>query len=431
MLWLRFDKPTSGRRETQPIPPRCAKWFCRLALRAEVRERTEWCKSEHQFLITEAMDFNLTEEQTMLRDSLARYLDDRYDFHQRRNAINSRAGWRAECWKDFAEMGLLGAALPEELGGLGGGPVENMIVMEQFGAALVVEPFLGCVVIGGGFIRHGGGGFAHDIGPRVAVGEAVIAFAQSEPGGRSEIAAVQTSARRDAAGYVLNGTKSVVVGAPWATHLVVTARTSGVPRDRDGVSVFLVEKGAKGITAWDYPTVDGMRASEVQLNDVAVPRSALIGEEGQGLPLIERVVDEAIVALCAEGVGVMHRLLSDTVDYARQRKQFGVPIGSFQALQHRMADMFVALEQSISITAVATMKLAGTPVERARAASGAKVHVGKSLRLVGQGAVQIHGAMGLTEDLAVGHYFKRATVIENELGSVDHHLRRYAQLAFA
>jgi hypothetical protein len=259
----------------------------------------------------------------------------------------------------------------------------------------------------------------------------VVAFAYAEPQGRYNWADLKTTAKKDGAGYVLNGHKAVVVGAPWATHLIVTARTAGGQRDAKGVSVFLVEKGAKGVVTRDYPTVDGLRASEVYLENVSVAADALIGDADAGLALVEAVLDEATAAALAESMGVLARLHEGTLEYTKQRKQFGQPIGSFQVLQHRMVDMFIAVEQSTSISYMATLKLEEAADERAKAVSAAKAFVGKALKFVGQNAIQLHGGMGMTDEMAIGHYFKRATVLEALFGSTDHHLRRYESLSFA
>ena len=375
------------------------------------------------------MDFSFTDEQSMLRDTVASYLSDHYSFDQRRAVVTKEPGWSPAVWKAFAEeLGILGAPFSEELGGLGGGPVENMIVMEEFGKALVVEPYLGTVVIGGGFLKHSGHAQAAELIGKIVSGEAIFAFAYAEPQGRYNLAALNTTAKKDGAGWVLNGHKAVVVGAPLATHLIVTARTGGGERDAEGISTFIVEKSAKGVTTRDYPTVDGNRASEVLLENVKVPAEALIGPEGHGLPLIEKVVEEAIAATCAEACGVLRKLHEGTLEYTRQRKQFGVPISSFQVLQHRMVDMFIQVEQSISMTYMATIKL-GEEAERAKAVAAAKVQIGKACKFVGQNAIQLHGGMGMTEEMAIGHYFKRATLIESAFGGIDHHLARYEFLS--
>ncbi|MGK2285030.1 acyl-CoA dehydrogenase family protein [Pedomonas sp. V897] len=378
------------------------------------------------------MDFNFTEEQTLLREQVSRFLADRYDFETRRRVVASPEGWRPEIWQAFAgELGLLGAALPESLGGFGGGPVETMIIMEEFGKALVVEPYLGTVVIGGGLLKHSGWPQARDLAERIISGEARLAFAYAEHKARYTWRHVETTARRRGGAYVLTGHKAVVIGAPWATHLIVTARTDGDVDSPEGLSLFLVEKGARGLHATDFPTVDGLRASEIRFDGVEVPAENLIGAEGAALPLIEQVIDEATAAVCAEAVGCMRRLHEGTLDYARQRRQFGVPIASFQVLQHRMVDMFMALEQSVSMTYLATLKLGAPPQERARAVSAAKAYVGRSATFVGQNAIQIHGGMGMTDELAIGHYFKRATMIEGLFGTTDHHLSRVETLADA
>jgi len=376
------------------------------------------------------MDFNFTEEQSMLRDTVTSFLQDRYDFDKRRKMITSEAGRDPAIWEAFAnELGILGAPFSEEHGGLGGGAIENMIVMEEFGKALVVEPYLGTVVIGGGFLKHSGYAGAADLIGGIIEGKTIIAFAYAEPQGRYTWSDLKTTAKKEGSGYVLNGHKAVVIGAPWATHLIVTARTGGGQRDASGVSVFIVDKNAKGVVTRDYPTVDGQRASEVYFENVSLGADALIGTEGAGLPLVEKVLDEATAAACAEAVGAMRQLHTGTLEYARQRKQFGVPIASFQVLQHRMVDMFMNVEQSVSMTYMATIKLSDD-AERAKAVSAAKVQIGKACKFVGQNAIQIHGGMGMTDELAIGHYFKRATMIEGLYGSVDHHLRRYEGLSF-
>jgi alkylation response protein AidB-like acyl-CoA dehydrogenase len=375
------------------------------------------------------MDLSFTEEQTLLRDTVASYLRDHYDFESRRAAVKAE-GWRPEVWKAFAEeLGILGAPFPEALGGFGGGPIETMVIMEEFGKALVVEPYLGTVVIAGGFLQRAAHPRAAELIGRIIAGEAIFAFAWAEPQARYNLADISTTARRRGSGYVLDGRKAVVAGAPWASHLVVTARTGGGRREPQGVSVFLVDKQAPGVTVRDYPTVDGARASEVQFEGVSLPADALIGPEAQALPLIEAVVDEAIAATCAEAVGVLRRLHEGTLDYTRQRHQFGQPLAGFQVLQHRMVDMFIHLEQAVSMTYLANIRLSAEPSERARAVAAAKVQIGQACRFVGQNAIQLHGGMGLTHELAIGHYFKRATLIESVFGDADHHLARYEALS--
>ena len=376
------------------------------------------------------MDFSFTSEQDMLRDTVAKLIAQQYDFDTRRKIAKSDAGWRPEMWAQFAELGLLGAAFSEAEGGFGNGPIEAMIVMEEFGKGLVIEPYLQTVVIGGNFLRHGGtDAQKEELIPSLIGGETIFAFAYSEPKSRFDLNDVSTTAKKDGAGYVLNGHKAVVLGAPFATHLIVTARTSGGQRDAGGVSVFIVPKGAKGVTTRDYPTVDGLRASEVYLENVAVGADALVGQADNGLALTEKVVDNAIAALCAEAVGCFKVLNEATISYAKQRKQFGQPIANFQVLQHRMVDMFMAAEQAASMTFMVTLKLDEADKARKMAASAAKVQIGKAGKLISQDAVQIHGGMGMTDELNVGHFFKRVTMIESQFGNTDWHLRRYTELS--
>lgn len=376
------------------------------------------------------MDFSFTSEQDQLRDTVARLVRQQYDFETRRKVAKSETGWRPEMWAQFAELGLLGASFSEEEGGFGGGPIEAMIISEEFGKGLVIEPYLQTVILGGNFLRFGGSAAQkeeHIAG--LVGGESIFAFAASEPKSRFDLNDVSTTAKKDGAGYVLNGQKAVAIGAPFATHLFVTARTSGAQRDKSGVTVFLVPKNAKGVTTRDYPTVDGLRASEILLDNVSVGADAVVGEVDNGFPLIEKVVDYAIAALCAEAVGCFQVLNEATISYAKQRKQFGRPIADFQVLQHRMVDMFMAAEQAASMTYMITLKLDESDKARKLAASGAKVQIGKAGRLISQDAVQIHGGMGMTDELNVGHFFKRVTMIESQFGNTDWHLRRYTELS--
>ncbi|GAA4641595.1 acyl-CoA dehydrogenase family protein [Pontixanthobacter gangjinensis] len=376
------------------------------------------------------MDFNFTDEQNMVRDSLTRLVRENYDTETRREAISSESGWRPELWAQIAELGLLGMPFSEEDGGFGGGAIDSLVVMEEFGRGLVVEPYVPSVVCAGGFFKHGGTDAQKEehIGA-IVDGSRVYAFAYAEPRGRYDLADVDTSAKKDGDGYVLNGHKAVVIGAPWASHLVVTARTSGDRRDKAGISVFVVDKSADGVVTRDYPTVDGRRASDIYFENVSVSADSLIGEEGKGLPLIELVTDEAIAAQCAEACGAMKVAIDMTVEYSRQRKQFGVPIGKFQVLQHRMVDMYTEYEQSKSMSYLATLKLGESEKERKSAVSAAKVRIGQAAHRIGQEAIQIHGGMGMTDELAIGHYFKRLTIFDSEFGNVDHHMKRHIALA--
>ena len=372
------------------------------------------------------MDLSYTETQDMLRDTLARFLADNYDFETRKKMLDRPEGRDPGIWRALsAELGLTGAAFAEEHGGLGGGALENMIMMEELGKVIAIEPWLQTVVIGGGALKAVGGAHADAYIPQIISGDAVFAFAYAEPQGRYDLANIATTAKGDAGGYVLNGHKAVVYAAPWATHLLVTARTGGSRAERAGVELFLVDAKTAGITRRDYPTVDGFRASEVYFENVSVPGDALLPG---GIELIEQLADEAAVALCAEASGVARKLLEGTVEYTKQRKQFGQPIGKFQALQHRMADMLIEAQQIDSMTLMGTLRLDLPTDQRKAAVSLAKAKVARSIKFVGQSAVQTHGGIGITMELAIGHYFKRATMIENQFGSADHHLARYEAL---
>ena len=374
------------------------------------------------------MDLSYNETQGMLRETLARFLADTYDFESRKKMLKSPEGRDPGIWKAIAtELGLTCAPFAEEHGGMGGGAIENMIMMEEFGKVIAIEPWLQTVVIGGGALKHAGGPLAEATIPAIIGGDAIIAFAYAEPQGRYNLADIGTTAKADGAGYVLNGHKGVVYAAPWATHLLVTARTGGNRRDRGGVELFLIEANRPGITRRDYPTVDGFMASEVYFENVAIPGEALLTG---GIDLIERVVDEATVAVCAEASGIARTMVNQTVEYTKQRKQFGQPIGKFQVLQHRMSDMFVEAEQVSSMALMGTLKLDEDAAARKAAVSMAKAKVGRSLKFVGQNAIQTHGGIGITMELAIGHYFKRGTMIEGQFGSIDHHLERFEALAY-
>ncbi len=378
------------------------------------------------------MDFNYTETQDMLRDTLARFLADTYDFDKRGKMIASDSGRDPGIWKALAtDLGILCAPFSEEQGGLGGGPLENMIMMEELGKVIAIEPYLQTVVIGGGALTAAGGHLADALIPEIIAGDAIIAFAYAEPQGRYDLANLRTTAKKDGSGYILNGHKGVVYAAPWATHLLVTARTGGSQREAAGVSLILVDAKTPGIVRRDYPTVDGFQASEIYFENAAIPGDALLGGEGAGLPLIELIVDQATVAICGEACGVTRKLHEGTLDYSKQRQQFGQPIGRFQVLQHRMADMFMEVEQIVSMSLMATLKLDLATDERKAAVSLAKAKVARSAKFVGQNAIQTHGGIGITQELAIGHYFKRATMIEGQFGSADFHLDRFEKLTMA
>jgi alkylation response protein AidB-like acyl-CoA dehydrogenase len=378
------------------------------------------------------MDFTYTETQVMLRDMLARFLADTYDFDKRQAMIASPEGRDPGVWRALAtELGILGAPFAEAHGGLGGGALENAIMMEEFGRAIAIEPYLQTVVIGGAALKATGGAVADTAITQIIAGEMIIAFAYAEPQSRYNLSDIQTTAKKDGGGYVLNGHKSVVYAAPWATHLLVTARTGGARRDAEGISLFLIDAKGPGIVRRDYPTVDGYRASEIYFESASISADALLGDEGGALPVIEQIVDEATVAIAAEACGVTERLHAGTVDYAKQRQQFGQPIGRFQVLQHRMVDMYMEVEQAQSMALMATLKLDLPPSGRMAAVSACKAKVARACQFVGQNAIQTHGGIGITQELAIGHYFKRATMIEGQFGSADHHYARYERLALA
>jgi len=372
------------------------------------------------------MDFDLSEEQRLLRDSVERLIADRYSFEQRKQIASEPDGWSRAMWAQFAEVGLLGLPFEEAHGGFGGGPVETMIVMEAFGRGLVLEPYLATVLLGGGLVRHGGGVAQRgEILPAIAAGERLLAFAQAERQSRYDLADVATAARREGGGWVVEGRKSLVLHGDVADTLVVAARTSGGQRDRAGIGLFLVEAAGPGVNRSAMPTQDGRRVAEIAF---ARAKAAPLGDPENGLAVIERVVDEAIAALCAEAVGMMAEMHAITVDYLKTRKQFGRAIGEFQVLQHRSVDMFVALEQARSMALYATMMAGETDAAvRSRAVSAAKVQIGRSGRAIGQEAVQLHGGIAMTVEYKVGHYFKRITMLERMFGDTGHHLSRVAE----
>ena len=372
------------------------------------------------------MDFDLSEEQRLLKESVDGLLTDAYDFDSRKKYMMEKGGWSRAIWARLAEQGLLGLPFSEADGGFGAGAVETMIVMEALGRALVLEPYLATVVIGGGFLRHGGSAAQKEAQiPGIIDGSKTLAFAQLEKNSRYDLNDVVTSAKSKGDGWVIDGEKFVVINGENADTLIVTARTRGARHDRSGIGAFLVPADAKGVSKKGYPTQDGLHAADITFTGVEVGSDAAIGDPENALPLIERVVDEARAAVCAEAVGAMDESLKATVEYLKTRKQFGVAIGSFQSLQHRAADMFVALEQARSMSMFATMACDfGDAKERATAVAAAKVQIGKSGKFVGQQSIQLHGGIGMTMEAKIGHYFKRLTMIENTFGDTEYHLRR-------
>lgn len=376
------------------------------------------------------MDFDISGEQQLLKDSIERLLGDRYNFEARHKHGRDEHGFSDAMWTQYAELGLLGLPFAEEDGGFGGGPVEMMITMEAFGEALILEPYLATVVLAGGILRHAASPQQKaELVPPIVDGSLRLAFAHSEPQARYDLFDVETGARRDGDGWIIDGRKALVLHGGSADKLIVSARTSGASRDTDGLSLFIIEANARGITRQGYPTQDGKRAAEISFDAVRVGDDARIGEEGKAFPVIEHVIDEAIAALCAEAVGAFARLHALTLEYLKTRQQFGLAIGAFQALQHRAVDMFVELEQSRSMAMYASMMATDPdPVERARAVSAAKVQIGQSAKRIGREAVQMHGGVGMTMEYSVGHYFKLVTMIDVLFGNEDHHLKRLASL---
>jgi pimeloyl-CoA dehydrogenase small subunit len=374
------------------------------------------------------MDFEFTSDQELLGDGVARLLAGHYDFERRKSYL-AAGGWSREMWSRYAQMGLLGLPFAEEDGGLGAGPVELLIVMEAFGRHLALEPYLATVVLAGGCIRYAGSAkLRAQIIPPVIEGTKLLGFAHTERQARYDLSAVDTSARLTAEGWVINGSKHYVLQGDSADQLIVSARVAGERRDPAGIALFLVPAGTPGLQRRGYFTQDGSRAADVQLSKVCVPADALIGEAGKAMPVIQRVVEDGIAATCAEAVGVMTRAHEITVDYMKVRKQFGVTIGSFQALQHRAVDMLVMIEQARSMAMYAAM-MSREPdaAERGAALSAAKVQVGRSGKFVGEQSVQLHGGIGVTEECQVGHYYRRLTMLDILFGDSAHHLSELAR----
>lgn len=377
------------------------------------------------------MDFSYTEEQNLLRDSVRKWVQDTYVFERRRRQLKEHGGFDPANWAQMAELGWLALPFAEEDGGLGGSLLDVTLLTESFGQGLVVEPYLANVMLAGNIIRRAGSPAQRAaLLPGLIDGSRQFALAHTEPGSRAALQAVQTRAARDGNGWRLTGEKAVVLNGDVADTFVVVARTGGGERDADGISLFVVDGRAEGLSRHPFRTFDGFRAAELALSDVHVADDALLGEVGCGLAVLETVVDEATVALCAEAIGIMETLYKGTVEYTRTRKQFGVPIGSFQVLQHRMVDMFIQHEQARSLLLMAAIRLAeDDPVVARRAVSALKAYCGKAGRYVGQQSVQLHGGMGMTDEFMVGHAFKRLTAIDLMFGNEDFHLRRFAETA--
>ena len=374
------------------------------------------------------MDFSASETQTMLRDTAERLVRDRYGFEERKKIVAADEGFSRKLWKEFADLGLLGVEIAEEHGGIGGSFADMAVVLESFGKGLVVEPYLSTVVLGAGLIASAGWeAQKHDILPKVASGDMLLALAYTEPKSRFALDYVATQARKDGAGYVLDGHKSVVLGADSADRLIVSARTSGETRDATGISLFLVDRKSSGVSIRAYPDADDRRAAEVMLDSVKVDAGALVGSEGEGLAPLTAAIDRGAAAVCCEALGAMGALNALTLDYLKTRTQFGRPIGKFQVLQHRMADMVMAEQQARSMLYLAIDKVeAKDAALRAQAISAAKSQIDAAGQVVGRGAVQLHGGIAMTMEYIAGHFFRRLTAIEKMMGDRDYHLARFA-----
>ena len=375
------------------------------------------------------MNFELSEEQKMIQQSVERFVQENYDLSNRIKISSEDPGFSKEYWSSMAELGWLGLAFSEEDGGFGGNQIDTLVLMEQFGKGLVLEPFLANIVLGGGSIKRGGSKEIKDlIIPKLIDGSLQITLAYAEEQSRFDIEDVATSARKEGDGFIINGKKSMVLTAESADKIVVVARTNGSQVDEEGISLFLIDADAEGIDRENFPTVDGLRASEISFKDVQVTSECLIGEKDKGFSILQAVVNDAILALAAEAVGAMEVLYKDTVEYTQQREQFDHPLSDFQVLQHRMVDMFMEYEQCKSLLYMATMKYEEGAPDAKKAISGLKYQVGKAGKFIGQQAVQLHGGMGVTDELNVGHYFKRLTTVGTIFGNTDYHLKKYTSL---
>ena len=373
------------------------------------------------------MNFELSEEQRMIQQSVERFVEDNYDLNSRVALSSSSPGFSTEHWHSMAELGWLGLPFEEEDGGFGGNQIDVLVVMEQFGRGLVVEPYLASIVMGGGALKRGGtNALKSEILPQVIQGNLQLAFAYAEEQSRFDLDDVMTSARKEGENFVLNGQKSMVQNAETADKIVVSARTSGGQVSPQGITLFLIDADAEGLSQDNFPTVDGLRASEITLENVRVGPDRILGEVDQGFSILQSVANDAMLALSAEAVGAMEVLYKDTVDYTQQREQFDHPLSEFQVLQHRMVDMFMEYEQCKSLLYRATMETIQDP-ESAQRSIHALMHlIGKSGMFIGENAVQLHGGMGMTEELRIGHYFKRLLVIDAAFGNADYHLQKFS-----
>jgi len=375
------------------------------------------------------MNFDFTEEQTLLNNMVTSFVRDNYDWETRCSIVKTEEGWKQENWSQFAELGLLGVPFSEKHGGLGGSPTDLMIVMEQFGKGLVVEPYLPSVILAGGLITNLGSKEQIDqIVPKIISGDQRYVFAYAEHQSRFDLFDVKTSAAKDGDSYVINGLKSVVFGAGAATHVIIAARTSGDQRSKKGITLFMTEIGSDGITLQNYPTIDEYRASEVIIENLKVSKDAILGKVDEAYDVIEEEVDKSTIAACSEALGILEVLKDATTDYCKNRKQFGQPISKNQVIQFRLVDMMMEYEQAKSILYMAITSDLSNPDERRKAVSALKSRMGKAIKFVGENAIQLHGGMGMTEEYMISHYFKRATMIGVLFGNVDYHMKRFIEL---
>jgi pimeloyl-CoA dehydrogenase small subunit len=375
------------------------------------------------------MDFDLSDEQRLLKDTVTRLMADRYAFDQRKQYLKTPEGYSTALWSQYAELGLLGLPFGEDYGGFGGGAQEIMLIMQAFGHALILEPYFATVVLGGTALQRAGSDAQKSaVLPAIAEGRMKLAFAHSERQARYDLADVITTAKRSGNGWVLDGAKSVVIHGDSADKLVVSARTSGERYDEDGITLFLLDANMPGIARRGYATRDELRASDIALGNVQVADGDVLGEVGNGLIVVRRVVETGIAATAAESVGAMEAMHNMTLEYSKTREQFGKPIGSYQVVQHRLADMFMTMEQGRSMAMLATMMVDHPDdAERAHKMAMAKVGVGQAGRYVSQSAIQMHGGIGMTEEYAVGHYFRRCMVIERLFGDTAYYLQKLAE----
>ena len=375
------------------------------------------------------MDFTFNEEQSLIQDQVDQFIQKEYDWETRQSLSNSDLGFGQENWQKFADLGWLGISVSEESGGFGGSAIESMLIMEAFGKGLVVEPFLETMIMSGGIIDGHGSVEQKSVllEPAIA-GDMQLALAYAEPQSRFNLSDVVTEAKAEGENFILNGYKSVVMNGPSANKIIISARTSGSQLDENGITLFVIDSEASGLNKTNYKTVDGRRASDLTIENVSVSQDDIVGELDLGYKILDSAIDKAILAISAEAVGAMEVLYKATVEYTKTREQFGTAIGKFQVLQHRMVDMFMEYEQCKSLLYMATMKHEEGAVDSKKAISGLKYQVGKAGKFIGQQAVQLHGGMGVTDELNVGHYFKRLTTVGTIFGNTDYHLKKYTSL---